>query len=223
MKKETIASKRKPGGFSRHLDYVHLCLARRSRGRSARKAMALLEVAKLLRVVARQAQLGDKECGYFLSEMLPIFWKTRDGLAKSNQPFKTYFPRMESAHFATGKDSPLRRMVHRIIKRAKSERQVLEIARLIRESSLVNKSNDRLLALPDLTDSEEAIDAWTNGVVYPRLRRMASRLRRHPVIGKLRKALDENGKFQVSRLKPLIRQTVARIAALPPRYYFDIE
>jgi hypothetical protein len=185
--------------------------------------MALMEVAKLLKVVAQQAQRGDKECGYFLSEMLSMFWKTRDGLAKSNQTFRTYFSTMESAHFATGKESPLRRMIHRIIKQATAERRVLEITRHIPESSLVTKPNDRLLALPDLNDSEEAIDAWTNGVVYPRLRSMAPRLRRHPVIGKLRKALDKNGKFQISRLKPLTRQTVARIAALPPRYYFDIE
>jgi hypothetical protein len=223
MKKETIASKRKPGGFSRHLDYVHWCLARRSRGRSARKAMALFEVAKLLRVVAQQAQRRDKECGYFLSEMLPMFWKTRDSLAKSNQTFRTNFSRMESAHFATGKESPLRRMIHRVIRQAKAERGVLQIASQFPESSLVTKRNDRLLALPDLNDSEKAIDAWTNRVVYPRLRSRASRLARHPIIGKLRKALDENGKFQISRLKPLIRQTVARIAVLPPTYYFDIE
>jgi hypothetical protein len=219
----TKTSKHQPGGVSRHLDYVHSCLAKRSRGRSTRKAMALLQVAKLLSVVAQQARRGDKECGYFLSEMLPMFWKTRDGLAKSNETFKTYFPKMESAHFATGKESPLRRMIHRIIKQAKAERRVLEITRDIPESSLVTKSTDRLLAVPDLDVSKEAIDAWTNDVVYPRLRSRAARLRRHPVIGKLRKSLDENGKFQLSRLKPLIRQTVARIAALPPRYYFDVE
>jgi hypothetical protein len=184
--------------------------------------MALKEVAELLRVVAQQAQRGDKECGYFLSEMLPMFWKTRDGLAKANESFRTSFSRMESAHFATAKESPLRRMIHRIINQAKAERRVLEIAQKIPESCLVIKPNDRLLAIPDLNDSEEAIDAWTNGIVYPRLRRNAARLRRHPIIGNLKKALDENGKFQISRLKPLIRQTVARIATLPPRYYFDI-
>jgi hypothetical protein len=97
-----------------------------------------------------------------------------------------------------------------------AERGVLQIASRVPESSLVTKPNDRLLALPDLNDSEEAIDAWSNRVVYPRLRSRASRLEHHPVIGKLGKALDENGKFQISRLKPLIRQTVARIAALPP-------
>jgi len=184
--------------------------------------MALLETAKLLRVVAQQAERGDQECGYFLSEMIPMFWKTRDSIAKSNQTFRTNFSRIESAHFATGKQSPLRRMIHRIIKEARAERRVLQIASQIPESSMV-KPNDRLLALPDLDDSEEAIDAWTNAVVYPRLRRVASRLRRHPIIGKLGKALDENGKFQISRIKPLIRQTVARIAALPLRYYFDIK
>ena len=186
--------------------------------------MALLQVAKLLRAVAHQAQRGDKECGYFLSEMLPMFWKTRDGLAKSNETFRTYFCKIESAHFATAKESPLRRIIHRIIRRAKAERHVLQIAHGIPESSALSKKpNTRLLALPDLDDSEAAIDAWTDGVVYPRLRHIAARLRHHPIIGNMRKALDENGKFQISRLKPLIRQTVARIAALPPRYYFDIE
>jgi hypothetical protein len=173
--------------------------------------------------VAQQAQRGDKECGYFLSEMLPLFWKTRDGLARSNKTFRTYFPKIESAHFATAKESPLRRMIHRIINQAKAERRVLQIAQQIPESSVAIKPNDRLLALPELDQSEEAIDAWTDEVVYPRLRRIAARLRRHPTIGNMRKALDQNGKFQISRLKPLIRQTVARIAALPPRYYFDIE
>jgi hypothetical protein len=185
--------------------------------------MALLEVAKLLRVVAQQAQRGDKECGYFLSEMLPMFWKTRDGLAKSNETFRGYFSKIESAHFATAKQSPLRRMVHRIINQARIERRVLQIAQAIPESSVLIKPNDHLLALPDLDASEEAIDAWTDRLVYPRLRRIASRLRRHPTIGNMRKALDQNGKFQISRLKPLIRQTVARIASLPPRHYFDIE
>jgi hypothetical protein len=185
--------------------------------------MALLEVAKLLRVVAQQAQRGDKECGYFLSEMLPMFWKTRDGLAKSNDTFRIYFPKIESAHFATAKESPLRRMVHQIINQARAERRVLQIAQAIPESSVLIKANEGLLALPDLDGSEEAIDAWTDRLVYPRLRRIALSLRRHPTIGNMRKALDQNGKFQISRLKPLIRQTVARIASLPPRYYFDIE
>ena len=184
--------------------------------------MALREVAKLLRGVARQAQRGDKECGYFLGEMLPMFWKTRDGIAKANESFRTCFSKMESAHFATAKDSPLRRMIHHIINQARAERRVLAIAKEIPDSYLVIKPNDRLLTLPDLNESEEAIDAWTDGIVYPRLRRNAARLRRHPIIGKLKKALDENGKFQISRLRPLIRQTVARIAALPRRYYFDI-
>src|SRR5438874_12076988 len=120
----TKASKRFVGGVSRHLDYIHWCLARGSRGRSNRKAMALLEVAKLLRGVARQAQRGDKECGYFLGEMLPMFWKTRDGIAKANESFRTCFSKMESAHFATAKDSPLRRTIHHIISQARAERRV---------------------------------------------------------------------------------------------------
>src|SRR5262249_8129577 len=160
-----------------------------------------------------------KECGYFLSEMLPMFWKTRDSLAQSNETFRTNFWKVESAHFATAKESPLRRIIHRIIKQGKADRHVSQISRLIPETSALSKKpNPRVLGLPEFDDSDVAIDAWTNDLVYPRLRRIAARLRRHPIIGNMKKALDENGKFQISRLKPLIRQTVARIAALPPRY-----
>lgn len=41
---------------------------------------------------------------------------------------------------------------------------------------------------------------------------MQSKFEVDPVIGHLKKALDENGKFHVSCLKPLIKQTVAKIA-----------
>jgi hypothetical protein len=184
--------------------------------------MALLEVATLLRVVAKQAQRGDKECGYFLAELLALFWKTRISLAKTNDTFREYFSKLESAHFPTTKDSQLRRIISGIIARAHSERHRSAIIKLIPNAALVMKIDNKLLELPELNPSAEVVTAWTNVVVYPQLKSMARKLSRDPIIGNMRKALDENGKFQISRLKPLIRATVARIASLPHRYYFDI-
>jgi len=214
--------RRHPDGVSRSLDYIHSCLSKRCRGRSTQKAMALLEVATLLRDVAKQAERGDKECGYFLAELLALFWKTRISLAKANDTFRASFSKLESAHFPTTKESRLRRIISRIIAKAQSERQRSAIMKLIPNADLVTKIDNKLLGLPEFNSSAEAVDAWTNVVVYPQLRSMTRRLRKDPIIGNMRKALDENGKFHVSRLKPLIRATVARIASLPSRYYFDI-
>ena len=197
------------GGVSNSLDYIYSRLSKRCRGRSTQKAMALLEVATLLRVVAKQAQHGDKECGYFLAEFLAIFWKTRISLAEANDTFQDCFSKLESAHFPTMKNSRLRQIVSRIIATAKSERRRSAIMKRISKAAFVIKLDNKLLALPELDLSPESVNAWTNVVVYPRLRRMASKLSRDPIIGKMRKALDENGKFQISRLKPSIRATVA--------------
>ena len=84
------------------------------------------------------------------------------------------------------------------------------------------KRNKTLLALPEFSADPKVVSEWTDKIVYPKLRSMQSELAEDPVIGRLKKALDENGKFHVSGLKPLIKQTVARIAALPTAYYFDI-
>lgn len=213
---------RHPGGVSRSLDYIDSCLSKRCRGRSTQKAMALLEVATLLRVIARQAQRGDKECGYFLAELLALFWKTRISLAKANDTFRDCFSKLESAHFSTTKDSRLRQIISRIVARAQSDRERSAIIKLVPNAALVMKIDNKLLALPEFNSSAEAVAAWTNVVVYPRLKSMSRKLSRDPIIGNMRKALDENGKFQISRLKPFIRATVARIASLPRRYYFDI-
>ena len=84
------------------------------------------------------------------------------------------------------------------------------------------KRNKTLLALSEFSADPKVVSKWTDKIVYPKLRAMQSKLAEDPVIGSLKKALDENGKFHVSRLKLLIKQTVARIAALPKAYYFDI-
>jgi len=83
--------------------------------------------------------------------------------------------------------------------------------------------SDKLLSdLPDLDPSREVVRKWIDIVVYPRLRSIEPELRNHPRIGNMKKALDRNGKFQVSRLKPIATKIVGRLAALPRSYYFDI-
>jgi hypothetical protein len=66
------------------------------------------------------------------------------------------------------------------------------------------------------------VSEWTDKIVYPKLRAMQSKLAEDPVIGNLKKARDKNGKFQISRLESLIKQTVGRIAAVPRARYFNI-
>jgi hypothetical protein len=82
---------------------------------------------------------------------------------------------------------------------------------------------DKVLSdLPDLNPSPEVVRKWIDIVVYPHLRSIEAELRNHAQIGNMKKALDRNGKFQVSRLKPVATRIVARLAALPRSYYFDI-
>jgi hypothetical protein len=178
-----------------------------------------LEVADLVHLIVRQTLRGDRVCGYFLGELVPLLAKQRPALEKSNETFRKRFSTIESARLATSKESRLRQLIHRIITEARAERRRLQIAKHLPDLLLVIKPNEQLRALPDLDTSQEAIDRWTDVVVYPRLRKMARKLSADPVIGTLSKALDENGKFQISRLKPLIRQTVGRIARLPVVYY----
>ena len=80
------------------------------------------------------------------------------------------------------------------------------------------KPNEQLLALPELGQSQKLSNEWTDVVVYPRLRKMARRLAADPVIGNMKKALMRTASFKSRRLKPLIRQTVARIAAVPQSF-----
>ena len=57
---------------------------------------------------ATQARRGDMECGYFLAELIPMFWKTRaNRSANVNEMFRKYletplnwltFPRQEDSH-----------------------------------------------------------------------------------------------------------------------------
>ena len=215
--------KRKRGGVPTTID-LHSCLRRKGRRQSVEKAAALSEVAELIRLIAAQALRGDLECGYFLAELLPALRKSEQTIAKTNATFRTKCAEIHSAHFATAKDSPLRKMIDDILIQAKRERRRLQgFLQYIPEASILGKKvSQQLPMLPKFCDSDEAVTAWTNVVVYPRLRGKHRQLRELFEAGKLQKARDENGKFQISRLKPLIRQTVARIAKLPELYYFRI-
>ncbi len=193
-------------------------IKRKSTPRGSHKLVALRDVANLMYLIVYQASRGDRDCGYFLGEFIPTLEKQCSKLEKTNETFRKAYAKFGSVRLMTAKHSALRSLIHRIILVAQAERSMLELGRHLPGLRRYHQ-NDKLLALPELDTSEEAIQKWTDFVVYPRLRRIRRVLSSHPVIGKLRKATDENGKFQISLLKPLIRQTVARIAAVPRRYY----
>ena len=168
-----------------------------------------------------QANRGNVNCARFLAELLALLSKNRSQLEASSQTFHDTWSKWKSAHTATMKGSALRRIIHDIIRKTEEVR----IANRFPKSpgmSEIRRANKRLARLPDLSASSEVVDQWVDEVVYPRLRKMKQSLAEHPEIGKLKKARDENGKFQLSRLKPLIYKTTARIAALPQSHFFAI-
>lgn len=214
---------RRPGGASRSIDYLRSSLIDPDPADEAAKPGAVIELSKLLTVAIDQTANGDAECGYLIAELLAYLWKRRSDLSDKNETFRKCYSKWESSRPTTKRASPLRPLIHAILAEAHRERRVQQITQAIPEAAVVFKPNKTLLALPEFTADPKVVSIWTDKLVYPKLRAMQPELKEHPVIGKLKKALDENGKFQMSRLKPLIRQTVARIAALPPRYYFDIQ
>jgi len=213
---------RRPGGVSRSIDYLLSSLTSPDPSDEAAKPGAIVHLSELITVAIRQAELGDPDCGYFLGELLAHAWKRRADLSDRNETFRKCFSRWESSRLATKRGSPLRPLIHKILAEAQAERRVQQITRSIPKARLVYKLNKTLLGLPEFSADPVAVSDWTDKVVYPKLCAMQSELTADPVIGSLKKALDENGKFQLSRLKPMIKQTVARIAALPKAYYFDI-
>jgi hypothetical protein len=219
----TIAgSKRKHGGVPRNIDYLRASLVGPNPEDEAAKPGAIIELSALIGIAIDQTILGDAECGYLLAELLAYLSKNQNRLSAKNEIFRKTYSRWESSRLATKKGSPLRALIHDIIVDASREKRVQEIAKLIPHSSLVIKRNKTLLAVPEFGNSPDAIAAWTEKIVYPRLRAKQADLENHPVIGQLAKAKDPNGKFRLSRLKPLVRQTVARIAAVPKSYYFPL-
>jgi hypothetical protein len=213
---------RRRGGVSRSIDYLRSSLTNPDPADEAAKPGAVVELSKLLVVAINQTAIGDAECGYFLAELLAYLSKKRSHLSEKNQTFRRCYSTWESSRLATRRGSPLRPLIHAILAEAHRDRRVQQIAKFIPKSALVIKRNKTLLALPEFSADPKVVSEWTDKIVYPKLRAMQSKLAEDPVIGSLKKALDENGKFHVSRLKPLIKQTVARIAALPKAYYFDI-
>jgi hypothetical protein len=208
-----------PNPPSRSIDYLRSSLINPDPADEAAKPGAILELSKLLVVAINQTASGDAECGYFLAELLAYLWKRRSDLSDKNETFRGCYSSWESAGVATRRASPVRQLIHSILGEAQSNRRVQQIAKLIPRSSPIVKKNKTLLALPEFNADPKVVSEWTDKIVYPKLRAMQSELAEDPAIGTLKKALDENGKFHVSRLKPLIKQTVA---ALPKAYYFDI-
>jgi len=215
-------SRRQRGGIPRNIDYLRASLLTRDKRKWPAKGSAHHELAALIGIVFDQTIAGDADCAYFLAELLAFLTKNRLRLEDANQTFRQTWSKWESARPSTIKGSALRRLIHNIILAAQRRRSVLQIAQHMPDSHLVMKPNDALRDLPDFGSSPEVVQQWVNVVVYPELRKITRKLKAHPEIGSLKKATDENGKFQLSRLKPLIRQTVARIAALPRRYFFNI-
>jgi hypothetical protein len=185
------------------------------------KDVALSDIAQIVHRVIDLTFKGDPGCGALLGELLAFLWKKRSDLAEANYNFQEEFSKLESARPASRKRSALRRLIQKII----DDTTAATVYFLYTGKSspiLSGIEPGELRALPKFGPSEESISAWTEVIVYPILLRMEQTLRDDPEIGSLKKAKDENGKFHVSCLKPLIRQTVRRIASVPRAYYFDI-
>jgi hypothetical protein len=186
----------------------------------AAKPRAIAEIKRLMNVIIMRAKKDDPDYGHFLAELLTYLWKNRKRLSANNTTFREVFEKLQSSRPATLKESGLRARINGIIAEAKHRKLEQELQNI----SNVNRAEfDRpLLSLPDFGPSDHVVDQWTETIVYPALRATKDELARDPKIRGLKKPWDENGKFQISRLKVLIRQTVARIARQPRSYYFDL-
>jgi hypothetical protein len=213
---------RRPGGVSRSIDYLRASLANPDPTDEAAKPGAISNLSELMGVAIDQTANGDPECGYFLAELLAYFCKRKASLSEKNETFRKCYSKWESSRVATSRGSPLRPLIHAILAEAHRDRRTDQITKSIPRAASILKANKTLLALPEFGADPQVVSEWTDKIVYPKLRAMQPKLAEDPIIGNLKKALDENGKFQISRLRPLIKQTVARIAALPKAYYFDI-
>jgi hypothetical protein len=204
------------------IDQIYSTLLKPSEPSSHEQPTALLEIAKLNRLVFQEALGGNPNCGYFLVELLAFVSKNRGLLRRKNAAFRRYNIDWSRARATTSKQPALRKLIHEVIAEAELKRWYLTFGQVI--PTLVDGINpDKSLSdLPNLDPSPEVVRKWVDVVVYPYLRSIEAELRNHPQIGNMRKALDQNGKFQVSRLKPMAVKIVAKLAALPPCGYFDI-
>src|SRR5262245_53433189 len=222
MNKESIAAMRRSGGVSRSIDYLRSSLIQPDPNDEGAKPGAIVDLSQLVDVAIDQTATGDPECGYFLAELLAYLRKRAHSLSEKNDIFRKCYSKWESSRVATRRGSPLRPLIHSILAEAHRDRRIGQITKSIPKAASIFKVNKTLLALPEFSADPRVVAEWTDKLVYPKLRAMQSKLKEDPVIKNLKKAPDENGKFQISRLRPLIKQTVARIAALPKAYYFDI-
>ncbi len=219
---DNTSSKRKHGGLSRSLDFLISSIKAPPAADSENnlKAVALLDLSTALHAIIEQTEMNDADCGYFLAELTSFLSKNSKNLALENRAFSDCIAKWKPVRAATSKNSALRRKVHQVILNALSRRRRYGIASFIPGATEFYKQDAALMSLPDFRDQPEVVDQWFNAVVYPELRKRRDELEQDPGIGKLKRARDENGKFQVSRLKDEMRAIAFRIAKLPKSYYF---
>lgn len=214
-------SLRKPGGVSRSIDYFARCLRNEPGDDDLPKQAALHEVARLLRIAHDEAQRGDESCGFFLGEVATFFAKKRRELGRQNAAFREVIDTWKPIRVASAKNSALRTRIYQIITDAKMRKRRYAIAKMIPGAAELLADDAHLSNLPEFSGRDRVVDAWTDQLVYPTLRQHRDELESDPKIRAMAKAHDSNTKLQLSRVKPLIRATVARIAKLPKAYYFD--
>ena len=184
------------------LDHIYSTLLKPSEPMSFEQPIALLEVAKLNRLVFQQGLAGDPNCGFFLAELLAFISKNLELLRRNNEAFRRFNADWTRARATTSKQPALRKLIHEVVSEAERRKWFLMVHKAMATPPHAIKPDKLLSDLPDLDPSPEVVQKWIDIVVYPHLRSIASELRNHPQIGNMKKALDKNGKFQVSRLKP---------------------
>jgi hypothetical protein len=182
--------------------------------------VAMADIAEIFRYVIQRALDGDSQCGTLLAETLAALSKNRAKLSNANWNFKYVLSDLEPVRIATSKRSALRRLIEKIIDDARSSIAWFLITNEI-TAPLKGVDPKEIRSLPEFGKSETSIDAWFKIIVYPTLKGMQRTLRDDPEIGQLEKAI-QSGSFQVSSLRPLIRQTVARVAKMPRGHFIDI-
>lgn len=220
---KSTKANRKHGGVSRSLDFLISSIRSKPArtGKEDSKALALVDLTPALLAVIEQTRKKDAACGYFLGELASFLSKNAKDFALENEAFSACLSKWKPIRAASTKNPALRKKVHHLLLDALSRRRRYAI--VCQLGAAEHYSKDKPLAsLPEFSDTPEAVEQWFNAVVYPELRRRRGELERDPTIGRMKKALDENGKFQLSRLKDEIRLIVARVAKLPRNFYFQI-
>jgi len=220
---------RQKGGVSESIRYIQTCLMRPEKGEDSIKACALLEVADLLRIIISQALNNDSECGFFLGEVIPALAKKREKLNSANERFKRRCCQIQSVQASRSNSSTsLRRRLENYVSEAQRLRRTMRLwDHMVRKhgvprvaSPKITASDKKLRALPDLIDSDAVIDTWLRHILADA--EFLSELEQDPDISRINQAKGKRGKFQPSKLEPLIRKTLKNIANLPKTYYVDL-